>query len=408
MTAIIPHLASLSVKVALLGGVAWLQLYLLRRAPAASRSRLCSLALVAILLLAGAEVWNPGWVVNAPVYGFSIPAVSGASPAARLAPGYWLMFAWIAGAAILLSRVMVGRVALAILRRRSILVERVAGVDVRMAAVQTPVLAGLAHPVVLLPEASAQWTEEQRRMVLIHELNHFSQGDGWTNLLAQILRAAFWFHPVVWLLVSRLSREQELTCDEAVLASGHSRHEYAAFLLDTVRNLRSGEMFACSMTGSGARSLKQRFANLLESAPRPVLTRRVTVCLVVFLAAAAGLMVIRPVLSRGPVFAQQRTAGPQEEVYRVGAGVTHPMLLSKVEPGYTEAARAAKISGTCRLKLIVTPEGKAENIEVTDGVGYGLDEKAIDAISQWTFQPATKDGAPVAVWATVEVNFRLL
>jgi TonB family protein len=441
MTSLASFSASLSAKIALLGGIAWLQLWFLRRAPASSRSRLCSLSLIAILLLASGEILSPAWTIRTPVpaalYNFAVTSVPTPSPVIHATPGSWLMFAWIVGAAVLLSRAIAGRTALVILRRRSTPLESVEGIDVRFAAVQTPILVGLARPAILLPEAARRWTGEQRRMVLKHELTHYRQGDCWTNLIAQLLRAVFWFHPVVWMLVARLSREQELTCDEAVVASGHSPHDYAAFLLDTVRHLKSGEVFACAMAGSGARSLQQRFANLLKPGPRPRPTRRIVVSLVLFVLAAAVLTVIRPawlpraVLAQGTVLADKPTVlqrapivlsspngdhrqrADSEEpyqggVYKVGGDVTQPVLLTKVEPQYTEAARAAKIAGPVRVTLIVTPEGKPDSIEVTDGIGFGLDQSAIDAISQWAFQPATKDGSPVAVRATVEVNFRLL
>jgi TonB family protein len=411
MTAIVLHLASLSAKAALLGGVAWVQLYLLRRAPASSRSRVCSVTLIAILFLAAGEMLAPNWMVKAPVYNFTVASATGASPATqtRLVGESlitWTAFLWMAGAAFMLARAVAGRAALAMLRRRSTLLDRTCGVDIRVAAIQTPILSGWLRPTILLPETARPWTEEQRRMVLAHELSHFRQGDHWTNLLAQIVRAVFWFHPVVWLLVSRLSREQELTCDEAVIASGHSRHDYAAFLLDEVRGLKSRDIFACAMAGSGARSLKRRFANLLDPTPRRVLTRRMALSLGLFALVAAVLTVVRPVWSQKEESRDEMYTTPT--VYKVGGDVSRPKVLTKVEPKYTEPARMAKISGPVHLSLIVTAEGKPDSIEVTDGIGYGLDESAIEAISEWTFQPATKEGKAVAVRADVVVNFRLL
>ena len=415
------HLASLSTKILLLGGIAWIQLFLLRRAPASSRSRICSVALIAILFLAAGEMLAPTWIVKAPVITFTATAAEKASPSAASATlGSWLALIWLAGAGFMLLRAFVGRAALSILRRRftlpepAILLQETSGVDVRIAEVRTPILVGLLRPAILLPEAARTWTDDQRRMVLIHELTHFRQGDCWTNLLAQIIRAAFWFHPVVWLLVSRMSREQELTCDEAVVASGHSPQDYAAFLLDAVRNLHSREMFACAMAGSGARSLTQRFARLLDPIPRPNLSRRVAVSLILFVLFATALTVVRPVWSQGEQGSRREVHGPgvdvapPSEVYKVGGDVTQPSVLRKVEPQYSEQARKFKISGPVHVSLIVTAEGQPDSIEVTDGLGYGLDENAIDAISQWTFQPATKEGKAVAVRANVLINFRLL
>src|SRR3984957_5510579 len=95
-------------------------------------------------------------------------------------------------------------------------------------------------------------------------------------------------------------------------------------------------------------------------------------------------------------------------VYRAGNGVSQPTLISKVEPEYSEEARKAKHQGVVVLQIVVDTKGNAVNPKVMKSLGLGLDEKAIEAVKQWKFTPGFKDGKPVAVAATVEVNFRLL
>ncbi|MEI9974117.1 MAG: TonB family protein [Ignavibacteriota bacterium] len=99
---------------------------------------------------------------------------------------------------------------------------------------------------------------------------------------------------------------------------------------------------------------------------------------------------------------------PTEPVYKVGNGVSVPVLLSKVEPEYSEAARQAKYQGSNQLYVQITPEGKPAVMRVTRSLGLGLDEKAMEAVLRWRFKPSTKDGKPVTVEANIEVNFRLL
>jgi TonB family protein len=94
--------------------------------------------------------------------------------------------------------------------------------------------------------------------------------------------------------------------------------------------------------------------------------------------------------------------------FRVGGGVSAPTLLYKVEPEYSEEARKAKYQGTVILYIEVDPAGKARNVRVVRSLGLGLDEKAIEAVNKWKFRPGYKDGKPVTVAATIEVNFRLL
>jgi periplasmic protein TonB len=95
-------------------------------------------------------------------------------------------------------------------------------------------------------------------------------------------------------------------------------------------------------------------------------------------------------------------------IYRAGNGVSKPELIRKVEPEYSEEARKAKFQGVVVLYIVVDPNGNAINPKVMKSLGLGLDEKAVEAVKQWKFKPGYKDGKPVAVAATVEVNFRLL
>jgi len=94
-------------------------------------------------------------------------------------------------------------------------------------------------------------------------------------------------------------------------------------------------------------------------------------------------------------------------VYKVGGGISSPQELSTPDPEYTEEARRAKTQGTCTLWLIVDAAGHPRDIRVVHGLGFGLDAKAVEAVKQWRFDPALKDGRPVSVQISVEVEFRL-
>ncbi len=111
---------------------------------------------------------------------------------------------------------------------------------------------------------------------------------------------------------------------------------------------------------------------------------------------------------KGGGFGPGEGGGVGGGVFRVGGGVSAPQLLFKVEPEYSEEARKAKYSGTVLLYIEVDPSGRATNIRVQRSLGLGLDEKAIEAVKKWKFAPGKKDGKPVTVAATIEVNFRLL
>jgi len=94
-------------------------------------------------------------------------------------------------------------------------------------------------------------------------------------------------------------------------------------------------------------------------------------------------------------------------VFRVGGGVSPPRVIYQPEPEYSEEARKAKYQGTCVLWLVVGADGRPRDVKVTRSLGLGLDEKAIETVRTWKFEPAMKDGKPVAVQISVEVDFRL-
>jgi len=103
---------------------------------------------------------------------------------------------------------------------------------------------------------------------------------------------------------------------------------------------------------------------------------------------------------------------PQAPAMRLGDGallrpVGAPVVLFKVEPKYTKAAARAHIAGRVVLFAEVWPDGAAHNFKVVRSLDPGLDQEAIKAVSKWKFRPGMKDGVPVKVAVTVEVNFRL-
>ncbi len=94
--------------------------------------------------------------------------------------------------------------------------------------------------------------------------------------------------------------------------------------------------------------------------------------------------------------------------YKLGdIGVSAPVAKFTPEPDFTEEARKAKYQGTVVLAAIVGPDGKPRNIRVVRGLGMGLDEKAVERVKTWLFEPGKKNGTPVAVAMNFEVDFRL-
>jgi TonB family protein len=105
--------------------------------------------------------------------------------------------------------------------------------------------------------------------------------------------------------------------------------------------------------------------------------------------------------------AQDSSEKSAEPVYEVGNGVTVPKGVHTPNPVFSERARKKKINGVVMLAMIVTAEGRVRDVKVMKSLEESLDKQAIAAVRTWTFEPATKDGKPVAVHVNAEVDFRV-
>jgi len=94
-------------------------------------------------------------------------------------------------------------------------------------------------------------------------------------------------------------------------------------------------------------------------------------------------------------------------LYHVGGGVSAPQLVFAPDPEFSDEARRAKYQGVCVVSLIVDAQGNPQRVQVVRHLGMGLDEKAVEAVRQYKFKPATLQGKPVPVEVNIEVNFRI-
>ena len=94
-------------------------------------------------------------------------------------------------------------------------------------------------------------------------------------------------------------------------------------------------------------------------------------------------------------------------VYKIGGGVSAPVVIFSVEPEFSEEARKAKVAGNVLVSIIVDASGHPQHVRVIRGIGMGLDEKAVEAVRQYRFKPAMMNGKPVAVEVNFDVNFQI-
>lgn len=134
-----------------------------------------------------------------------------------------------------------------------------------------------------------------------------------------------------------------------------------------------------------------------------------------------------------PIAAQQQSTLPSaptpqikvetnpdsEGIYHVSKEVTAPKLILSVSPEFSEQSRKRKLSGVTTVKYIVNADGTVRNPQVTKSAAEAftdkkdraaaasLDEKALQAVSQYRFEPARFQGKPVPCWLTAEVDFQV-
>ena len=364
------------------GATAWM----LRRASAAARHVVWMAAFASLLLLPLFVAGLPRWQQPD---GAVITVLSIANPAPAVVKPNWLLWTWLAGTIFLAARLLAGHIGLLLLTRRAGKLRR----NVLLTAEAPGPLAWGRF--VILPASAASWPRERRRAVLLHELAHLRRGDGWWHLLTRVVTIIYWFHPLVWLAAHFAQQECERACDDLVLRKTARPTEYARHLIDIARSMAEAPQAALAMTRRS--TLETRLRSILDAGiSRGPAGRRLLIGAVV----AAVAVVL-------PLAALQQKADQPEKAEKIGDGVTAPKLIYKVEPDYTEEARDAKISGSVVLKIEISKEGVVDKADVTVGLDPGLDANAVDAIRQWRFEPAQKDGSAVRVAATVQVNFKL-
>ena len=629
---------------------AWMAAFMLRKHSAATRHLVWTAAFAAVLVLPFLSAALPalrvplaGTALSATGADFQITAdataIAGATradapnamaerrPAAGWRPDFvsWLLLLWAAGATAAGTRTLAAYAVAGRARRSArpfpdgglaTMLARTLGIRRRVDVLEIkpgcmPMAFGVLRPAILMPADACAWSEEKRRMVLLHELAHVRRGDAATHLLARAAMALYWWNPLAWTAWREFLKEGERAADDLVLNTGARASEYAGNLLEIARTMQGSRVMAWAAPAMARRSqLEGRLLAILDSGVNRAAPSRASVLAAATLAVAmvAPLAALRaqapsreatpagvdaairaaqsqknyetldaaaraatrlgkyesahkllesalairaevsgvqsveygiglvklaeleqkrdpksggdlyakaaqilgekpeaaPVLTHlglaaldkhdfaqafdyfqhaqqvAPVqagtslmwmavvrqteknmgaaellyrnalaaaepksgdaavimevFAQfLREQGRMDEagdfsaraaaiqsasngtppalpdgVFRVGPGVSAPVPLKKQEPKYSVEARAARLQGTVVIQVAIGTDGLAHDARVLRGVGLGLDENAIDAVSQWQFKPAMKDGQPVKVKATIEVNYRLL
>lgn len=295
---------------------------------------------------------------------------------------------------------------------------------------QQPATFGLRRPVVLLPDSLRSQPPAITRAVIAHELFHVRRRDSWMLLVEELIRAATWFHPAVWWLISRVRLAREGVVDELTVMLTGARQTYLDALL-----LLADEAPLASSAFSRRRQLFYRVL---------LISREVRMTSGRFLAASAALalaLVVTTwtVASAFPLQkAEQATAAQNQtpqppvlprDIYRnpppppppalpkvawqsadaadavrIGGQIQTPIKIRDVKPAYPEMAQAAGVQGVVIISALLDRDGNVEEVHVLRSIPL-LDQAAVDAVSQWKFRPVLLNGQAVPAIMTVTVNF---
>ncbi len=362
-------LIDFGIKSGLAMGVAFLVVFALRRGSASVRYAVWTCALAGVLVLPLASLIVPRWNIDRSTWqrATGMNGVQQAEPSTAVVihgrrpapasnwPQKLPMIIWIGGSLAMLVRVAAGhwrvrmlfgsaedihdplvdQTAASIGFRRAVVLKRSTATDV-------PLSYGLFRSTVLLPGESEYWSEERRRVVLSHEMIHARRLDSLWGLLAQLALAVNWFNPLAWLAVREFRKDQERSCDDAVVWAGTASTVYAAHLVDLARSISIPE----PALGMAERfDLEGRVRALLDAGrKRKAVSRKV--CAAMFVV-ALGLVV--PLAA---VHAQAAKASISGSVYDPsGAMVPGATVSLKNTSSPNEELARANSSGQYKLGI---------------------------------------------------------
>jgi beta-lactamase regulating signal transducer with metallopeptidase domain len=418
-TPLVNYLAHSALVLTVLGVAAWLGDRLLRRVGPAAQHRVWVAALLAGVVL---PLVPAGWLAELGSSGSSAGGDTAtvtydtiATAAERWTVSPWMMWT-LAGAYGLIVLFALTRLiwrlgkTRAMARRTTEFVPNaraarllfdsgVATVKVRC-SVETcgPVVLG-PRALLIVPDCFFDAPEDDVAAALAHECAHIARRDFAKNLFYEFVAAFISYHPVSWWMRRRIAETRELICDEMAAGVSGDRAEYAASLLRLAQSMAVPAMPAGYAIGVfDGNILETRIMQLTMDLPKVSRLRKVAIVVV----AACALL--------GGAFAAAAVpfdVTPQEKVYKVGGDVKPPVLIHSVDAEFTKKAKDAKYQGVSVVSCVVGTDGIPRQVHTTRKLGMGLDEKAIDAVRQYRFEPGTLNGKPVAVAIAIEVNFRL-
>lgn len=275
--------------------------------------------------------------------------------------------------------------------------------DVRFSSdVSAPATIGVRRPVVLLPHRVQHLEPALQRAILSHELIHVRRGDWLSAMVEELWCAVLWFNPAARALASRLSLARETLVDEATIAHTRDRRAYAAALL-AFSTTEPRLLGATALIGR--RHLQQRIDLIAQEGSMRRSSLAIRLAVVAAIVSLAGMTT----MAYAPLVAAASAQSGKPVKPGSDPSILLPKVVHEVKPDYTREAMQAKVQGSVYLSVVVLASGEVGDITVTQSLDkeHGLDDEAVKAMRQWTFEPGTQDGKPVPVEVEIEMRFTL-
>lgn len=394
----------------------------------------------------------------------------GAEGDARAVPlgfGGVLIAVWVAGAMFILARLVTGLVTL---RRYTDRARPATGgrweaarewtrsrllldTPVRLLVsgeVAMPLAAGVFRPIVLMPEEAEGWPDERRRAVLLHELAHVKRRDIVPHLLAWVVCAVWWFHPLAWSAARRMRSESEKACDDLVLKVGTRASRYADDLLDIVTRAGTIRAPAAVVPLAQRSEFEGRILAILEPDRR---RQAASVTHAALVALAVALFAV-PLAAVGPAIhstlesiepadpADDEGKSPGEKIAATFRGETAEkdtdadkdtdvdknrdadkdgdidkdkeaepeIVIAGLEPGNDLAGRAGRLSGAGDSRAVVavraalSDDDPSVRLSAAETLGKLRDPRAVQALIQALSQDPDPRVRAMAAWALGEIE----
>ncbi|AWT16034.1 MULTISPECIES: M56 family metallopeptidase [Stenotrophomonas] len=259
-----------------------------------------------------------------------------------------------------------------------------------------PALVGLWRPrIVVGPDFDQQFTAQEQGLILQHERSHRRNGDHWANGALLLVRALFWFHPLLPWAARRFLRDQELACDARTIGPQPAlRGLYASTLLKA-QLVHPVAPAVCHWRSQPV--LKERIA-MLKQSKRKALPW-----------VSGQVLVVGVCLGMGAVAWASQGGGAGGAGGAAGSVMDREIQVDKMPPpSYPKSAVEQRQVGVVNLRVEVDAQGHPTDVQVLSATNPGVfDAVSIAAARSWTYRPAVKNGKPVAGAVRVPITYAM-